>query len=153
MAHIFSLNRSKGGVPKLPIYEAQVTAEGLEGDWQEDRKHHGGPTRALCLFSLEQMLTLQTEGHPIFPGSTGENVTISGLDWATLQLGTKLRLGEAVIELTSFAVPCDTIKASFSNERSIRISNKVNPGWSRIYARVLKEGNLKVGDPIEVLSE
>jgi MOSC domain-containing protein YiiM len=151
MAHIFSLNRSNGGVPKLAVHSAKVTVDGMEGDWQEDRKHHGGPTRALCLFSLEQILTLQAEGHPIFPGSTGENVTISGLEWVTLKIGTKLRLGEAEIELTSFASPCDTIKESFSDERSVRISNKVNPGWSRLYARVLKEGNLKVGDQVEVL--
>ncbi len=153
MAHIFSLNRSKGGVPKLPVFEAQITVEGLEGDWQQDRRYHGGPTRALCLYSLEQILTLQEEGHPIFPGSTGENITISGLAWDTLRPGAKLRMGETEVELTSFAAPCSTIKESFNDKKSVRISDKVNRGWSRIYARVLKEGQLKVGDPVELLSE
>ena len=37
---------------------------------------HGGPERALCLFSLERILELQAEGHPIFPGAAGENITI-----------------------------------------------------------------------------
>lgn len=152
MAHIFSLNRSNGGVPKLPIHKVNVTVAGLDGDWQDDRKHHGGPTRALCLFSLEQILTLQAEGHPIFPGSTGENITISGLDWSRLQPGTQLRLGGSTeIEITSFASPCETIRDSFNDKRSVRMSEKVNPGWSRVYARVLQEGKLTVGDAVEVI--
>ena len=153
MAHIFSLNRSNGGVPKLAVHEVNITTIGMEGDWQEDRKHHGGPTRALSLFSLEHILALQAEGHPIFPGSTGENVTISGLEWDALQPGATVRLGEVEIEITSFASPCNTIKDSFSDLRSVRISEKTNPGWSRVYARVVKEGTLKIGDKVEIITE
>jgi MOSC domain-containing protein YiiM len=153
MAHIFSLNRSNGGVPKLAVHEVNITTAGMEGDWQEDRKHHGGPTRALSLFSLEHILALQAEGHPIFPGSTGENVTIAGLEWDALQPGATVRLGEVEIEITSFASPCNTIKDSFSDLRSVRISEKTNPGWSRVYARVVKEGTLKIGDKVEIITE
>jgi MOSC domain-containing protein YiiM len=151
MAHIFSLNRSQGGVPKLPLREAAITVEGLEGDWQEDRKYHGGPMRALCLYSLEQILALQSEGHPIFPGSIGENVTIAGLDWDTLNPGARLRLGEVEIELTDYAAPCRTIQGSFKDRRYSRISQKVRPGTSRLYARVLREGTVRVGDEVMVL--
>lgn len=153
MAHIFSLNRSNGGVPKLAVHEAAITAAGMEGDWQEDRKHHGGPTRALSLFSLDHILTMQAEGHPIFPGSTGENITIAGLEWDGLQPGTQLRLGQIEIEITSFASPCNTIRDSFSDLRSVRISEKVNPGWSRLYASVLKEGTIKVGDQVTIIAK
>ena len=74
---IFQLNCSKGGVPKLAVRESLLTETGLECDRQADRRYHGGPERALCLFSLERILELQAEGHPVFPGSTGENVTVA----------------------------------------------------------------------------
>jgi MOSC domain-containing protein YiiM len=153
VAHIFSLNRSPGGVPKQAVHEARATAAGMEGDRQRDLRFHGGPERALCLFSLDHILALQAEGHPVFPGSTGENVTIAGLDWASLRAGTRVRLGDALVELTSFATPCKNISQSFDEGRIARISNKVNPGWSRIYAKVVEEGMMKIGDPVEVVQD
>src|SRR5437660_8273239 len=73
---IFQLNMSPGGVPKLAVREAMLTTTGLMGDVQKFTDIHGGPERALCLFSLERILELQAEGHPIFPGAAGENITI-----------------------------------------------------------------------------
>jgi MOSC domain-containing protein YiiM len=147
-ARIVSLNRSDGGVPKLPIAEARVTREGMEGDRQRDRVHHGGPDRALSLYSLELIDQLQLEGHPISPGAAGENVTIGGLDWASLRPGTRLRLGDVEVEVTGFAAPCTTIRDAFFDREFTRISEKVNPGWSRVYARVLREGTLKTDDVV-----
>jgi MOSC domain-containing protein YiiM len=71
----------EGGVPKLPVSEAFVGVYGVQGDLQRDVFFHGGPLRAVCLYSLELIEALQAEGHPITPGSTGENLTLSGLDW------------------------------------------------------------------------
>ncbi len=147
---VSSLQRSKGGVPKLPVQFAEVTVEGLAGDWQRNRKHHGGPERALCLYSLELIEALAAEGHPIAPGSVGENVTIQGVDWRLMQPGMDVRLGEVEVELTGFAVPCRTISGSFMDERSVRISEKLYPGWSRVYARVVKGGRLSAGDVVEL---
>lgn len=148
-AHIFQLNASQGGVPKRPLAQAQVNWLGLVGDSQNDTRHHGGPARALCLYSLERILALQAEGHPVFPGSTGENITISGLDWAKVMPGARLRLGSSVeIEITGFATPCQTIKASFAADEFGRISEKLHPGWARAYARVLAGGRLRVADPV-----
>lgn len=152
--HIFSLQRSNGGVPKLPIREAAVTELGLEGDRQRDRRYHGGPERALCLFSLEEILALQSEGHPIYPGSTGENVTIAGLDWNELKVGVCLALGDdVVIQISSFAVPCSNIAESFDDGKFVRISQKTHPGESRLYARILKTGELRVGQAVRVVPQ
>lgn len=152
--HVFSLQRSNGGVPKLPVREAAVTELGLEGDRQRDRRYHGGPERALCLFSLEEILTLQAEGHPIYPGSTGENVTIAGLDWTTLKVGDCLALGDDVlVQITSFAAPCSNIKDSFENGKFSRISQKTHPGGSRLYVRILKTGELRVGQAVRVVAQ
>jgi MOSC domain-containing protein YiiM len=150
--YIFQLNCSMGGVPKLPVAEAQLTLLGLVCDRQAKTKIHGGPERALCLFSLEQITELQNEGHPIFPGSVGENVTVCGLDWAKLGPGCRLSLGdEVMIEITSFANPCPTIAASFIGGKSKRISQKKHPGESRLYARVLRVGRLAAGQKVRVL--
>jgi MOSC domain-containing protein YiiM len=152
VAHVFSLNRSDGGVPKLPVREARVTTLGLEGDRQKNTKIHGGPERALCLYALEHIVSLQEEGHPIFPGSVGENVTIAGLPWERLEPGSRLRLGEVEIELTSYTTPCKTIQHSFASNKYGRISQSLEPGMSRLYARVLREGLLRVGDPVTLLN-
>lgn len=150
---IFQLNVSNGGVPKLAVREAALTAKGLEGDRQRDLRYHGGPERALCLFALERVLELQAEGHPIFPGSAGENLTLVGLEWSGLAPGARLALGgEAVVEVTSYTAPCKRIAASFAGGDFKRISQKVHPGHSRLYARVLSPGRLAVGQSVKLLS-
>lgn len=137
----------EGGVPKYAVARAELTRNGVLGDRQNDRRHHGGPLRAVSLFALERIEALRTEGHPIAPGTTGENLTISGLDWAGLQLGDRLIIGDWVeIELTSYAVPCRTIADSFIGGAFGRIGHKTHPGWSRIYARVISEGVVQPGD-------
>jgi MOSC domain-containing protein YiiM len=138
-----------GGVPKQRIPSAEVTSKGVAGDKQRDRRHHGGPTRAVSLYSYEHIQALRAEGHPIAPGSTGENLTIGGLDWPALQVGDRLRIGERVlVEITSYAVPCTNIIESFAGGAITRISQKVNPGWSRLYARVLEAGLVREGDRV-----
>ncbi|HMF57940.1 MAG TPA: MOSC domain-containing protein [Pyrinomonadaceae bacterium] len=150
---IFQINCSRGGVPKMAVREASLTTLGIEGDSVAHPDIHGGPDRAVCLYALEQILKLQAEGHPIFPGSVGENLTIAGLDWSALRPGARLALGdEAIVELTSYTGPCSTIAASFAGGQFKRISQKVNPGESRIYARVLRIGRLAIGQTVRVLN-
>ena len=67
---IHRINVSDGGVPKLPVERAEVTAEGLTTDRQAHPKFHGGPERAVCLLGLDAIERLQAEGHPIEPGTT-----------------------------------------------------------------------------------
>ena len=146
-----SLNVSLGGVPKLPVASAMATAEGLAGDRQRNLKYHGGPDRALCLYSAERIDALRREGHPIATGTTGENVTVAGLDWALVAPGLRLALGAAVIEVTDFTRPCRTIAGSFVGGRTGRISQRTHPGWSRVYARVVVGGEVRVGDPVQIV--
>jgi MOSC domain-containing protein YiiM len=145
---VAAINLSNGGVPKRPVPEALLTGDGFAGDRQLDRRHHGGPDRAASLYSLELIEALALEGHPVSPGSLGENVTISGLDWSAMRPGLRLHIGEAEIELTAFAAPCKTIRGAFLDEQFTRISHKVHPGWSRLYARVLRDGMIRVGDAV-----
>lgn len=142
-----------GGVPKQRVERARVTFAGVEGDRQRDLVHHGGPRRAVCLYSLERIEALQHEGHTIGPGSTGENLTIAGLDWDSLAPGDQLQVGADVqLEITQQVAPCLNIAASFRDGAFGRISALKHPGWARLYARVLAEGDVFEGAEVVVLS-
>jgi MOSC domain-containing protein YiiM len=149
---VASINISGGGVPKRRVTGANVARLGLMGDDQEDKVHHGGPDRAVCIYALEKVHALQAEGHPIEPGSVGENLTVEGLRWDSVMPGVRIRVGDSVVlEVTSFTSPCKTIRRSFLDGRFARISQKLHPGWSRVYARVISEGDVTLGDRVEVL--
>jgi MOSC domain-containing protein YiiM len=138
-----------GGVPKHSVARTRILVGGVAGDRQRNPKFHGGPTRAVCLFSVERIAELQAEGHPIAAGTTGENLTVEGLDWVSITPGVRLRVGaEVVLEITSFTVPCRNIAGSFCDGDSTRIGQQAHPGWSRVYAKVIVEGEVAVGDAV-----
>src|SRR4029453_2390851 len=110
-----SINVSRGGVPKRPIDEAMITADGVEGDRQRDRRFHGGPERAVTLFSSERIAALRAEGHSIVAGSTGENLTLSGIDWSRATPGARFEIGEVRLEITRYTTPCANITGSFND--------------------------------------
>lgn len=150
--HLHQINVSNGGVPKLPVPEARITKDGVVGDRQRSLKIHGGPDRAVCLFSLEVIEALRAEGHPIAPGSSGENLTLAGVEWATLKSGDRVRVGtSAQLEIVSYTSPCENNAGWFLNGDFKRISQKRHPGWSRLYARVMAEGVVRQGDAVEIL--
>ena len=148
---VLSLNRSDGGVPKRPVTEAWIGRGGMDGDRQRNLKHHGGPDRALCLYSADLLAALRGEGHAAEPGALGENVTIAGVDWRLLAPGARLSIGPVGVALTAYAMPCRNIASVFADRRSGRVSELTHPGWSRVYARVLVEGVVRVGDLVELL--
>jgi MOSC domain-containing protein YiiM len=145
-----SINTSRGGVPKQPVFEAFVTADGVDGDRQRDRRFHGGPDRAVVLFSLDVITALQAEGHPIAAGTTGENFTLSGIPWAAILPGAELTIGAVRVRITKYASPCYKIRGAFADGDETRISEKAHPGWSRLCARVVAEGLVRVGDAVQL---
>jgi len=153
VGRIVQISISPGGVPKLPVAAARVTTEGVEGDAHRNRQHHGGPDRAVCLYSMEAIRALVAEGHVLAPGALGENVTVEGIDWSTVEPGTRLLLGSGVLlEVTRYTTPCFNIKAAFVGGEFGRVSQKRHPGWSRVYTRVLREGAIRTGDPATVVT-
>jgi MOSC domain-containing protein YiiM len=105
----------------------------------------------VTLFSRERIDLLRVEGHPIDVGTTGENLTVSGLDWEAVKPGSRLRVGSVELEVTKFASPCEKIAGSFSEGDYTRLSEKRHLGWSRVCARVLRGGPIRTGDEIELL--
>ena len=147
---VAQINVSQGGVPKLAVLTAWVASSGVENDVQNDRRHHGGRDRAVSLYSADLIASLAAAGHPIAPGTVGENLTVEGLDWTLVRPGAVLEVGDAELVVTDYASPCQTIRGSFADENSNRINQQKWPGWSRVYARVLREGIVRTGDVVRV---
>lgn len=152
MPRVHQINISDGGVPKGPVAGAHVDERGVEGDRQEDRVHHGHPEQALCLYSLEVIQKLQAEGHRIAPGSAGENLTLTGLDWSTVVPGVRMRIGDQLeIEITAYTAPCSKNAQWFVDGKFSRMSQASHPGESRVYARVITGGHITTGDRVELV--
>ena len=151
---VATVNVNGGGVPKPPIAGTRILALGLAGDGHtEPEPIHGGPIAAVSLYAQEAIERVREDGHAAFPGAYGENLTLLGIDWATLREGDRLEIGDcegegedgALIELTQDAAPCQTIAHWFTRRRIARISHKVHPEDARWYARVLREGPVAPG--------
>ncbi len=151
-AEVHSINVSSGGVPKSKVESADIMKKGVEGDFNRFRDGRGGNTdRAVCIFSLELIQRLKDEGHPIEIGSTGENLTIRGVEWESLSEGTRLEIGDVVLELSEPCAPCSKIGESFIGRRFDRVDHDQEYGWSRWLARVLREGRVTIGDSVNIV--
>lgn len=123
----------------------EVTWGGVVGDRQATRRHHGRPWQALSLWSGEVIAALAAAGHPVTPGSAGENITLTGLDWSRVVPGARLRLGTVCAEVSAYAIPCKQIAGSFADGRFARIHHRFGP-VSRVYATVLEPGSISLDD-------
>ena len=140
---ICSINISKGGIPKLPVSSVRVSFSGLEGDGHHHEKHHT-PIQAVCLQDIERLHELQEEGYTLGPGIIGENLTMSHLQVNQLPVGTILRFSSGVVmELTKVRKPCYVLDGIH-----LKLKEDI-VGRCGMYAKVLHEGILAVGDSVE----
>jgi hypothetical protein len=142
---VVQLSVSPGGLPKLAVDAAEVTWKGMVGDRQATRFHHGRAWQALCIWSTEVIEAFQRQGHPIAPGRAGENVTVSGLPWAEVRAGVRLRLGDMLCEVSCYALPCASNKPFFI-DGDFRVMHHRRGPVSRVYATVLEPGRVRTGD-------
>jgi len=148
---IHSINVAPGGVPKKRVEAAEITTAGVRGDKQNSAWHRK-LTRAVTLLALATIKKMQQEGHPIAPGTTGENLTVDGIVNAVLKPGVKIKVGAAVLlEVALYLPPCGTIGKSFKDGDVNRVNQEKHPGDARVGARVLTAGQVKIGDPVVVL--
>jgi MOSC domain-containing protein YiiM len=158
---IIQINISPGGIPKRPIPEATITAEGILGDRWAHPDIHGGPNQALLLITSEGIEELIAQGYPLFPGALGENLTIAGLDRRQMRVGQRYRAGGIFLELTKLRAPCTSLdvygpainKAIYDAE--VNAGDPLTPRWglSGFYARVLQAGKLRPGDIIKLVDQ
>ncbi|MFM8712249.1 MAG: MOSC domain-containing protein [Actinomycetota bacterium] len=136
---------SDGGVPKTAVDSVEIGWRGVLGDRQASRQHHGRPWQAICLWSADIVSDLARAGHPIRPGSAGENISIRGLDWSTARPGTRMTLGSVTLALAAYAIPCSKNARWFNDGDYERMSHE-RSDQSRLYARVLQPGRVSIGD-------
>jgi MOSC domain-containing protein YiiM len=158
---VVQVNISRGGLPKRPIAEGNLTATGFEGDAWAHPQLHGGPNQAVLLIASEAIEALRSKGYPVYEGALGENLTTEGLEPARWRSGQQYRVGEAIIELTKVRAPCNAldvygpqIKDEIYDTR-VKAKDPASPRWalSGFYARVVRPGLVFPGNVISLLSE
>ena len=125
----------------MPVESAVVDINGIVGDARNNKKHHGGPMKAICVLENELLLKLQSEGHPIQPGTTGENLLVEGYG---LSIGMVFDVGKVKLEVVSDATPCWKIADSFTEGDYSRMSHEKFPRDTRWYCKVLKPGRISI---------
>jgi len=143
---------TKGGVPKPRVEFLEVTTLGIRNEVIRDTKHHGGSEKAVCLISSETIEYLQSLGHPISGGTTGENLLLN-VPQASLYPGVQVSFENVQLEITMAASPCKTIQDSFTGGDFNQLSHKKFPGQTRWYARVLVEGTIHEGEQVTINSD
>ena len=142
---IVGIQVSTNSVPKTSIARGQVNFDGLDGDRQMARTHHGRPWQALCIWSDEVINQHASAGHPIARGSAGENITVSKLDWSKVRPGATLEFGSVRAQITGYAIPCKKNARWFTDGDYQRLSHELG-AVSRVYCLVTQPGIVNVGD-------
>lgn len=132
------------GSKKKPIDVGYFQADyGLIGDGHAEK----GGLRQVSLLSEESILYMKSLGLQVGPGDFAENLTIRGIRVSDLKPGTKLRVGEVVLEVTHIGKECHSRCAIFR-----QVGDCIMPREG-VFARVIEGGRVRPGDRVEVLSE
>lgn len=143
-------------IDKRPVAgPVDVLPLGLAGDTVSDTKHHGGRDQAVYAYAAEDLAFWSGElGREVPPGHFGENLTTEGIDLNLAVVGTRLRIGTALLEVSSTRTPCNTFKgrqAATGYDATAwvkRFSQALRPG---AYLRVLEPGAIQAGDEMTPL--
>lgn len=138
------------GIWKYPVAgRVAVRGVNLDGDDQGDRRHHGGPDKAVYAYATEDYAWWANElGHDLEPGTFGENLTLDGVDLTSSVVGERWLVGTAVLEVCQPRTPCWKLGLRMADDRfPARFMAAARPG---AYLRIAREGEVGAGD--EVLS-
>ena len=128
------------GTPKTPISSARLLTDfGIEGD-----AHAGHWHRQVSLLSQEKIDAFRARGAQVMPGAFGENLVVSGIDFRRLPVGTRLRSGDVLMEITQIGKECHSHCAIY------RATGDCIMPREGVFARVLTGGTLRVGDEMTV---
>jgi MOSC domain-containing protein YiiM len=150
-----------GGLRRTAIAKTHVPGPvdvhylGLAGDQVADTKDHGGIYQAVYAFAREDLDIWSTRlGRPLPNGMFGENLTTEGIDINEALVGEQWRIGSTVVQVASVRIPCVVFQnylreAGYDSDKWIkRFTQEARPGP---YLQVVREGQISVGDPIEVV--
>jgi MOSC domain-containing protein YiiM len=113
------------GIWKEPVSDRRrVRDVNVAGDDQADRRAHGGHTKALYAYAVEDYRWWSVQlGHGLSPGTFGENLTTEGMDLAAALVGERWRIGSVVLRVTEPRIPCYKL--------GIRMATRISPPGSR----------------------
>ena len=139
------------GIFKQPVAgPVHVGRLGLAGDHQGDRSVHGGPDKAVHLYPADHYAVL-AQRRPelaalLVPGVLGENLSVRGLDEASVCLGDTWAAGTVRLQVSQPRRPCWKIDHRLDTDGMVGLITELGrPGW---YFRVLAEGHLQAGDEL-----
>jgi len=137
---------------KHPL-EGRVPLRGvnLRGDDQADRSVHGGPDKAVYAYGAEDIEWWEAElGASLGPGAFGENLTVRGIGVSEAVIGERWAVGSSLLEVAQPRLPCFKLGLRMGDPQFLkRFAEAGRPG---AYLRVVREGDIGAGDPVEVVS-
>jgi MOSC domain-containing protein YiiM len=139
------------GIWKRPVVgRRRVEGVNLAGDEQHDRRVHGGPTKSLYAYAAEDYGWWAEElGHPLEPGTFGENLTTEGVDLAAAVVGERWRLGTALLRVTEPRIPCFKLGMRMGDAAFVdRFADAARPGT---YLAIDVAGDVGADDTIELV--
>jgi len=129
----------------------QLNKTKVFGDEISDAKHHGGYYKACYIFSKEQYIFWQ-KLYPVLKmewGMFGENLTVENFDENQVMVGSKYRVGEALVKISIHREPCYKLGYKFGDQNII--DQFIKNGHSSTYLSVLEEGIVRVGDSFKLI--
>ena len=133
----------KKGTVKHPVPHIDVRVHhGIVGD-----AHAGDWHRQISLLADESVDTMRAMGLTLAPGAFAENILTRGMELKTLPIGTRLRVGEALLEVTQIGKECH------SDCEIKKATGKCVMPTEGIFAVVVEEGRIRSGDKIEIEGE
>jgi MOSC domain-containing protein YiiM len=138
------------GIWKAPVAgPVRVTRLNLAGDGQADLVNHGGVNKAVYAYPEEHypLWARELARDDLAPGGFGENLTTRGLLEAEVWIGDRFRIGSVVLEASQPRTPCFKLGLRLGDPRMVK--RFLASGRCGIYFRVIEEGELAAGLPIE----
>ncbi|MFO0753231.1 MAG: MOSC domain-containing protein [Thermodesulfovibrionales bacterium] len=136
------------GICKTPVLGLlRLGKTGFEGDGVGDPRYHGGPNKAVCVYSRDHYPYWEAVLGIRMPAAAfGENLTVAGLHEEEVCIGDIFGLGTAVVQVSQPRQPCRTLAARFGREDMVQLVK--DSGRTGFYLRVLEEGSVGQGDAL-----
>ena len=136
------------GICKRPVsVPLRLRKLGFDGDGVADTKNHGGPDKAVCVYSFDHYpFWEKILGIKLPAAAFGENLSVSNLKEDDVCIGDIYLLGTATVQISQPRQPCRTLAARYGRNDLVKLV--VNSGYSGFYFGVMQEGVVKVGNPL-----
>jgi MOSC domain-containing protein YiiM len=138
------------GIFKRPVQgRVMMRRLNIDGDGQGDLTVHGGVDKAVYIYPFEHYAYWKYElgRDDLTYGQFGENLTVEGLLEDSVHIGDVFRVGEALVEVSQPRVPCFKLGLKMGDPKFVKYF--LESEWVGFYVRVLAEGLVAAGDPIE----